>query len=104
MKLHKLVEGEIYKITDPSEGENFWMIGKVLIPNNGDNDKFNQRGNATFISSERIFYHNRSWCYASKDRRFEIASWEEKQWLLECIELGRFIPFSRIKNLSYEIY
>lgn len=89
IKKEKLIEGEIYKVQDPS----FWMIGLVITPNNGDNYNLTLRGDATYITQTNEFKINQSWCYKSPKRNYQIATPEEKHWLNTCIKQDKFVTF-----------
>lgn len=105
METEKLIEGQVYHI---QTSNNFWMIGRVSIGNNGDNNG-GLRGQALDkIDSVSCFEKNRDWCYKSSDRDYRLATPEEIYWLDQCIEAGKFIQkehidFSKIQN-NYEIY
>ena len=104
--INALQVGEIYRVEVPSQ--NFWMVGKVIIPNNGDNSKNTFRGNAIIINSKGEFKEC-GWCYHSEpERTYQPATPEEKYWLEQCIEKGEYISkdeidFSKM-TINYEIY
>ena len=90
IKKEELIKGEVYRVEDG----NFWMIGIVTLPNNGDNDGSSKRGNATYIASVKKIKVDQSWAYQSNyGRTYRLATSEEKHWLLECIKLNKFISY-----------
>lgn len=73
------------------EGD-FWMIGKVCIGNNGDNNDERLRGDYYYaINSEEEFNKNKSWCYSNTNRTFRKATEKEIKWLERCNEKGKYI-------------
>jgi len=105
-----LKKGETYFVWDGEESNpTFFMIGKVTLPNNGDN-LGSYRGEATTISSESQFRKDSGWAYYDQTRKFRIATPEEKYWLECCIEKNEYIPKNKIDftkcklNPNYEIY
>lgn len=92
-----LVKGEIYKIW----GNGVYLIHKFekmesktnsvgYYISNMDNSNFEFRFSTPYIG----------------DRKIEIASYEEKQWLEECILQNTFIPFEQLKlnPQTYELW
>lgn len=105
MEIEKLIEGQVYHIQTNSS---FWMIGRVSIGNNGDNNG-GLRGQALHkIDSSSLFEKNRTWCYKSSYRNYRLATPEEIYWLDKCIKADKFISkneidFSKMTQ-TYEIY
>lgn len=99
--MEKLQEGRVYYIRE----RNFFMIGKVIIGNNGANEADILRGNANFISSGKDYSHNGSWSYKSRNRDYRFAIEEEENWLNDCMECGKFIKRDITKVLMiYSIF
>ena len=104
--MEELIKGKTYYIEDiPS---NFFMIGLVENPNNGDN-KGSLRGTATYITKGNEFRLKSVWAYYEEgSRTYRLANSEEKFWLMECIKANKFIGKDMIdfSNLipTYEIY
>lgn len=81
------------------------MIGKVKTVNQ-NSDNHNIRGKADYISifSEKGNKHlklNETWCYQSDEsppRTFRTSTEEEKNWLLQCIKLNKFITLEEFQN------
>jgi len=94
--MESLIKGEIYKVTDG----NFWMIGKVIKPNNGDNEKNGiERGIAIYVSSIKDHFQGKFiikedvWCYYHPPhRKYQLATPKERYWLECCIEVNKYIP------------
>ena len=90
IKKEELIKGEVYRVEDG----NFWMIGIVTLPNNGDNDGGSKRGNATYITSVKEVKVDQAWAYQSNyGRTYKLATPEEKHWLESCVKLDKFITF-----------
>lgn len=87
MEIEKLIEGETYYV----KFHDFWMIGIVTLPNNGNNTRDVLRCNATLINSDREFKNDISWCYKSPNRTYRLATELEKHQLQCSISANRYV-------------
>lgn len=101
-----LEKGKYYRIEDPSYDPNFFMIGKVTLPNNDQNDSSGYRGNATFINNLYSDLNiDRCWCYSdSYCRNAKPATQQEIDWLEACIKENKYIQLDDfLKTYKQEI-
>jgi len=96
-------QGKIYYVHNTNGS--FFMIGRCILVENGDSDKYHTRGNATYITSRDTFNKEQSWSYKSPNRTYREATLEEEQWFLECERQKKFIPKEKINfQIQYSIY
>lgn len=95
-----LVEGEVYTITD------YGFPNKRII-HQYERMYDPQRSSGYYIANylnEDIFHFKKGTPYLD-NRIIRESTYEEKQWLLECIKRGTFIPLEELKsNKIHELW
>lgn len=89
--VESLEENCYYKVVE----DEFWMVGKVSVGNNGDNDEDSLRGECHYlIASNEKFITNDDWCYKGTNRTYQKLSpnSDEVQWLEACNKANKYIP------------
>jgi len=104
MKSTDLIVGEYYKIM---KGDTF-LITKNEGPDKdgrGDIDLERIKGSCISNMDGKWEYRSATTPYIGGERAVHLVTWEERQWLDNCIAANKFIPKDRIKlKPQYEIY
>lgn len=96
----ELIKGEYYTITD-----NDYEGRRIIYLHEGMYDK--NRGKGFYLND---FESTREWIFKKwtpflTGRNIRLASYEEKEWLKECIRQNQYVPFNEIKiNKIYECW
>jgi len=98
----QLIKGEYYTITDPDYD---YETGSIIYLHEKMSDE--DRGNGFYLSdlgseARWDFVKSTPWLTG---RNIRLASYEEKEWLKECIRQNKYVLFSEIKiNKIYECW
>ena len=95
--IESLEENCYYKVVE----DEFWMVGKVSVGNNGNSNENLLRGRCHYlIDSDEEFVKNRNWCYKDTNRTYQKLSpnSDEVQWLEACNKANKYIPKEEVLN------
>lgn len=100
----QIIKGEVYRVKDKFGSRDWWAIGKATEGINTKlSDKECFRNKATYITSNKEFAKDSTWCYTSSDKKrtFKLATKEEREWLEYCISQGKYVDQDKVpKKLS----
>lgn len=90
MKVTDLVEGEIYYVN--------WSTGSSYLFEYNKNE----RNHNINIETNEFNFKSGDFTTFKCWSNIEVASYKYKLWLSKCIELNKFIPFSKIKEMKQD--